>query len=76
MVQWLRIHLPMQGTWFDPWSGKIQQAWEHLSPCLSSQRLRPRAAVTETLASRARAPQREKPVQWEALAPQQRVSPT
>ena len=21
VVQWLRIHLPMQGTWFNPWLG-------------------------------------------------------
>ena len=28
MVQWLRIHLPIQ----DPWFGKIPRAAEHLSP--------------------------------------------
>ena len=22
-VQWLRIHLSMQGTWFHPWSGNL-----------------------------------------------------
>ena len=21
MVQWLRLHLPIQGCWFDPWLG-------------------------------------------------------
>ena len=31
VVQWLRVHLPMQGTQFDPWSGKIPQAMEQLS---------------------------------------------
>ena len=25
-VQWLRIHLPMQGNGFNPWSGKIPHA--------------------------------------------------
>ena len=32
VVQWLRIHLPMQGT-FDPWSRKIPHATEQLSLC-------------------------------------------
>ena len=30
-VQWLRICLPMQGHWFDLWSGKIQRAAGQLS---------------------------------------------
>ena len=25
-VQWLRIHLPIQGKWFSLWSGKIPHA--------------------------------------------------
>ena len=33
------------------------------------------AAPIETCAPRARAPQQEKPPQWEARAPQQRVAP-
>ena len=32
VAQWLRIHLPMQGTRFEPWSGKIPRAVEPLSP--------------------------------------------
>ena len=28
VVQWLRIHLPMQGHRFEPWSGKILHAAE------------------------------------------------
>ena len=32
VAQWLRIHLPMQGTQFEPWSGKIPRATEQLSP--------------------------------------------
>ena len=31
VVQWLRIHLPMQGT-LEPWSRKIPHAMEQLSP--------------------------------------------
>ena len=34
-----------------------------------------RAATTEARKPRACAPQQEKPPQWEALAPQQRVAP-
>ena len=33
VVQLLRICLPMQGTWVNPWSGKIPCAVEQLSPC-------------------------------------------
>ena len=35
----------------------------------------PWATTTEAHAPRARAPQQEKPLQWEAHAPQQRVAP-
>ena len=31
-AQWTGIHLPMQGTQFDPWSGNIPCAMEQLSP--------------------------------------------
>ena len=59
---------------------------EQLSPCTTttepahprarvSQLLSLRAATTEAHAPRARAPQQEKPPQWEARAPQQRVAP-
>ena len=48
MAQWLRIHQPMQGTRFEPWSGKIPHAAEQLSP---------RATTTEACTPRARAPQ-------------------
>ena len=30
------IHLPMQGTWFDPWSGKIPHILEQLSLCTTT----------------------------------------
>ena len=39
------------------------------------QLLSPRAATTEARMPRARAPQQEKPPQWEARAPQRRVAP-
>ena len=32
VAQWLRICLPMQGTRFEPWSGKIPHAAEQLGP--------------------------------------------
>ena len=84
VAQWLRISLPIQGTWVralvweDPtrrgatklvrhnyWACALgpvsHNYWAHVSQLLS---LRPRA----------RAPQQEKPPQWEARAPQQRVA--
>ena len=39
------------------------------------QLLSPRATTTEARATRARAPQQEKPPQWEAGAPQRRIAP-
>ena len=39
------------------------------------QLLSPRATTTEAHTLRARAPQQEKPPQWEARAPQRRVAP-
>ena len=30
VAQWIRICLPMQGTGFNPWSGKIPHAMEQL----------------------------------------------
>ena len=35
VVQWLRIHLPVLGHGFDPWSGKIPHAAEQLSLCIN-----------------------------------------
>ena len=39
------------------------------------QLLSPRATTTEVRAPRARAPQQEKPPQWEARTPQRRAAP-
>ena len=36
VAQWLRICLPMQGTQFKPWSGKISHAAEQLSLCATT----------------------------------------
>ena len=36
VVQWLRIRLPMQVHGFEPWSRKIPQAAEQLSPCATT----------------------------------------
>ena len=47
----------------------------HSRACIL-QLLSPRAATTEAHAPRAHAPQQEKPPQWEAHAPQRRVTPT
>ena len=64
MVQWLRIHLPMQGHGFIPWSRNIPcmfyVSWGQLSPCTTE-------ACTGAL-------QQEQPLQWEALS-LQRVAP-
>ena len=49
-----------------PWSGKIPQAAEQLSPCTTT---------TEARAPRAPALQQEKPPQSEAQALQRRVAP-
>ena len=40
MTQWIRICLPMEGTQIDPWSGKISQIMEELSPCTATTKAR------------------------------------
>ena len=68
----------MQGTWFDPWSGKIPNALELLNPHTRAQELQPLslyAAPTDTHGPGAYAWQQKKPPQWEARAPYQRVAP-
>ena len=32
VVQWLRICLPVQGTWDNPWFGRIPRASRQVSP--------------------------------------------
>ena len=64
--QWLRVRLPMQGTRVRSLIREDPRASEQLSP---------RATTTEARALTARAPQQEKPPQWEARAPQWRAAP-
>ena len=70
VAQWLRIHLPMQGTrvWVlaqeDPTRHGTAKPVSHNYWARMPQLLKP--------APRARAPQQEKPLQWEARAPQWR----
>ena len=84
--QWLRICLPMQGTRVqalvpeDPTYREAAKPMRHnywactLQP-MSHNYWSPRATTTEAWTPRTCAPQQEKPSQWEACAPQQRVAP-
>ena len=67
VAQWLRIHLPMQGTRVPSLVREDPHAAEQLSPW---------ATTTEARAPRACALQQEKPLQWEAHTLQRRVAPT
>ena len=93
VAQWLRTHLPVQGTWVralvredptPPGATKPMRHnyWARMPRLLSlssrahePQLLSPHATTTEARAPRARAPQEEKPPQWEAHALQRRVAP-
>ena len=66
VVQRLRITCQCRGHRFSPWSKKIPHAMGQPSPC---------APTTEHMCRRARALEREKPVQREAHAPQPEHSP-
>ena len=66
VAQWLRIRLPMQGTWVQALVREHTHAVEQLNP---------RATTTEAGVPRAHAPPQEKPPQWEARALQWRVAP-
>ena len=86
MARWLRIHLPLQGTWVrslvreDPTCCGATKPVSHndwactLEP-VSHNYWSPRATTIEAHVPRARAPQQEKPLQWQARAPQWRVAP-
>ena len=85
VAQGLGVRLPMQGTrvWAlvqeDPTCRRaIKPVHHNYWACAlesKSQLLSPRATTTEARAPRACAPQQEKPLQWEACAPQWRVAP-
>ena len=67
-----------RGHGFEPWYGKIPHATEQLSSCTTTtepELWSPWATTTEARTPRACAPQQEKPPQWEACAPQQRIAP-
>jgi len=76
--QWSKWGLPWWSTWqcgghgFHPWPEKIPSV-RATNPVLHN----PRAQEPQLLSphSRARAPQQEESLQWEARAPQQRVAP-
>ena len=79
VAQWLRIHLPMQGTqvralvWEDPTCrGATKPTHHNYWACA----LEPVNHNYWAYTPRAHAPQHEKLPQWEACAPQQRVAPT
>ena len=81
VAQWLRICLPMQGTrvlslvWEYPTCHGATKPMCHNYWACVPQLLSPHATTTEARAPRAHAPQQEKPLQWEARAPQRRVAP-
>ena len=64
-----RSHMPQSNKAHAP------QLLSLCSRACEPQLLSTRAATTEACRHRARAPQQEKPPQWEARAPQQRVAP-
>ena len=64
VAEWVRICLPMQGPWFNPWSGMSPHALELLSPHTRAEELHLLslyAAATETHGPGAYAWQQEKP---------------
>ena len=71
VAQWLRICLPMQGTWVRALAREVPKCRGARVPQLLSLRSRARvpqlwslhATTTEAQAPRARAPQQEKPLQ-------------
>ena len=81
VAQWLRIHLPMQGTWVralvqeDPTCPGAAKPVSHNYWAHEPQLPSPCDTTTEARVPRARAPQQDKPPQWEACAPQARVAP-
>ena len=78
VAQWLRIRLPMQGTqvWSlareDPTCLRATKPMRHNYWACA---LEPVSHSYWARVPRARAPQQEKPLQWEARAPQWRVTP-
>ena len=67
VAQWLRVCLPMQGT-------RVQALVQKDPICCGA--AKPVCHNYWARKPRARAPQQEKPPQWEARAPQRRAAPT
>ena len=74
VVQWLRIHLAVQGTLV---RSLVQEdpTWLWSKSAHTPELLSPRTAATEAGVPRARVPQQEKPPRREAHTPQGRVAP-
>ena len=72
MVQWIRIHLPMQGTWVQ--SLVLEDSTCRGAPKPVSHDYWDSAETTEAREPRACALQQEKSWQWEALALQRKSS--
>ena len=64
-----RSHMPQSNK------ARAPQLMSLRSRAHEPQLLSPRPTTTEACVPRAHAPQQEKPLQWEARAPQQRVTP-
>ena len=86
VMQWLRIHLPMQGTRvralvreYPTCHGATKPMCHNYWACAlepaSYNYWSPHDTTTEACMPRACALQQEKPLQWEARAPQWRVAP-
>ena len=79
VVQWLGVHSAMQGTWFDPWSGRIPCVADQLSPCAVTTGPVPQSlgtAAAEARGPRACVPQQENPPHREAYCSVAQSCPT
>ena len=77
VVQWLRICLPIQGTWIPSLVRKGLTCHRATMPMHYNYRAWALQAVSHSfwgLPYRVCAPQQEKPPQWEACTPQQRIA--
>ena len=75
VVQWLRIHLPMQGTWVQSLTGKLRSHVPQSNEAQAPPLLRPHAAVTARRGPQSRPPKQEKPPQGVACMRQLEKSP-
>ena len=73
MLQWVRIYLPMQGTWV--WSLVWEDATYLRATKPMCHKYWVQATATEACVPKARALQQEKPLPLEAHTPQGREAP-